>query len=158
MGRVRFFASLAALATLSAIAPLASMPARADACTSNIIIFGFNSNAEAAYDPSGVYCIADPDMTVDAQILTPASDEIEIRYTDDVPGKPESILATVNGLGLVNRSVPLTRVEDDTTGLVTYDSSTITLPDGQSASGCVRASIGGDIDDSNSYHTFDSSC
>ena len=158
MGNFRLLAAVASLAIVGALVPF-SAHAEGD-CTSNIVIFSSNSEVGLALNSNAAACLIDPDQNYDGRIINPASDQISLRYTSDLGAAVPSITAVLNGMGFHNKSVTLTRAPvqgNEALGFY-YNSTAVVLPDGISASGCVTAHIGGDIDEGNSFHTVDSAC
>lgn len=139
----RWITSLLLLAAVSASA-LAQFGAGAATRCSRLIVFSWNSAAPAGGDTNALLCGSAPgrvvaDGPVDFRFINPNSDEISIRYAeDDIPGKPESIKVRVNGLGINNRVVYLTRTDRNLTGndpSWVYDSGTLSI--NPSAQGCL---------------------
>lgn len=116
-------------------------------CDEPLYVFSRNSaNLVGSIDSNGFACRAVlPDGThvisdgpYDLRLINPGSDIITIRYADDVPRRPQAIRARLNGLGLRNRIVFLTRVDislDDSGGAYAYDGPEITIDSSQQ--GCL---------------------
>jgi hypothetical protein len=106
---------------LAVSAALAAVPLDAGAesrCDVRLFVFSRNSLSVGSADynaygcravlPDGTHIVADGPY--DLRLINPSSDIISVRYAnDDVPRRPESIRARLNGLGMRNRTIYLTR-------------------------------------------------
>jgi len=170
--------ALVALAVVAGSFPVGA-PA-ASRCDSQLVVFSRNSgNLVGSVNWNGVICFpgnnvveeskAVADGPVDFRLINPQSDLLQIRYADNIKGRPAFAKAKLNGLGYANRIVILSRNDADLTGEEpswVYDSGDLALD--PAASGCltvkawytkkkngrtIKVSLG-----KTAYHTFDNVC
>jgi hypothetical protein len=165
----RKFVVLVAIASVSSLVQLG---ARAGTCTGHIQVFSYNSNAAlVSIDPNNVACTnKNTDGKVDGRIILPGSDQISFRYNQDIKYHPSFVNAVLNGLGFVNKKVPLARTDSSLTGdsgtSYWYATGEVTID--PSRSGCLKIKfvyqkvinrkIVTIVNESSAWHTADSKC
>jgi hypothetical protein len=144
------------------VAAMAPIGANANHCDSNVVIFSGIKGAPKVNSGAAI-CLAtslDPAAEdVDGRLINPGSNEISLRYTQDLG--VESLTAVLSGLGFEDREVTLNR-GPATTGGFYYNSAGIDLDPSQV--GCITATVIIDENDpeggtdSNSFHTLGATC
>lgn len=135
-----------ALAVLTAVAllPIAG-PAAPKPCATKTIVFSWmsvfaavisvNTHGETC-DTTGTAGVQE----VDDRVIWPGAEGISVRYPDEIKGTPPVLYAELNGLKWKKQLVILQRelsIFDPTMQDYDYDSTLLTLPEKQSASGCL---------------------
>lgn len=151
---------LAALLLAAAAAP--QLGHANHTCSAEIVIFSY----PASVNSNVAKCAVDPSDDVDGRLINPGSTSISVRYTG--AADTETLTAVLNGLGFVNKQIILRPEPGTVPGTVSYDSASVAIPGGRTASGCLTATlpaIVGDIDAegnpiplSNSFHTVGAAC
>lgn len=159
------------VAGVAAAAALLSLPIAATAghCSSAIVIFSRTQAQKdagiGAVNPNAFVCAAaeaGAEPPADTRVLMPLAAEISIRYTRDLGAGVGQLTASVSGLGFAGATVTLPRYVDGTTGLASYASAFVRIPNGEIATGSVRVRIdhsripGGS--DTVCFRTWDASC
>lgn len=158
---MKLIRSMPAVLALAALAsPLAS---RADhTCATDIIIFSY----PASVNSNVVKCTLDTSDDVDGRLINPGSTSVSVRFTGAADG--DTLTAILNGLGFVNKSITLRSEPGTVPGTFAYDSASIAIPGGRTASGCLTATlptIVEDIDENGDpipamtgFHTVGAAC
>lgn len=155
---IRLMGAIAAVAIMALLAPVSAQAG----CDSKVVVFSGVKGAPRKVNSNAVICIADPSQEYgDNAIINPGSNEISLRYIDDLGPDVTSITATLDGLGFSERSVTLNRVPvstDPTGATFYYNSAPIDLDPSQV--GCITADVILDAEttDRGSFHTVGSSC
>lgn len=128
--------ALALLATAAILAPLGS---QAGVCDHNTVVFSGNSaNTAGSVNPFAAWCTAAGGDEFDSRVIYPGSDQIRLRYTQDL-GESTILIATIDGLGFDHLQVELKRRV--TTTATAMDSAYLPLPAGLATSGCLSVVI-----------------
>lgn len=147
--RVLLGCTLAAL-----VATLVPSSAFAEHCDDTIVIFSDPISVN-----SNVICLVAGEDLGDTRIINPGSTGVSLRYTQDFGAGTPAITVLVNGLGIENEVVTLTR-GTTTAGSFVYDSDVLAID--PAAVGCITAALtdewGGADSSETAFHTVGSSC
>lgn len=148
----------AALLAVGIVAALAPIGARATHCDSNVFIFSDTRGVGVAYI-GGVVCIADEGEETDSRYLQPGADSVYVRYAEDLGESVTSLTGELNGLGFDHTPITLTR-KALTGGTFAYDSTSLDIPAGAGATGCVSATVflPGSDPDTNTVRSIGATC
>lgn len=145
----------AGLALVCAFA-LAPLGARADHCHPYIYV---HTLVAGVFPPPQFGCIIDPSgHDVDWRIVNPGSTSLSVQYLQDVGASRPELAGTLNGLGFENTPFTLIR-RNDGAGF-NYQSDTIPIPAGGTASGTlgVEIVIDPEYPETACWHTIGASC
>ncbi|MFA5860734.1 MAG: hypothetical protein WDA16_03475 [Candidatus Thermoplasmatota archaeon] len=147
--------ALVLLAIATVIVPTIHLASASDPCVSKLVIFSDNSNVGASVNSNAAICIVENEigtgpLPANTAFINPASDEVMIRYTEDIG--VEYITCHVEGLG-ANTDVQLERADFSGLGFV-YDSGRIVID--AAATGSITSTCydpDGDLLDEVTFHT-----